>query len=115
MIAPLAGREGGLEQFGWTGREAEWIALACLHSGVFVRTQWSRFLNTHPERAWPSKRPSRTSGASVEPAGSSAGGSTGRSTPKASATAGSSRHGQGVPMVMRNLQEAGGNSRPGDG
>ena len=52
MIADLAGREGELKPFGWTGRKrAEWIALAYLHSGVFVRTQWSRFLNAHPEQA----------------------------------------------------------------
>ena len=50
MIAHLAGRETALEPFGWTGRKAEWIALACLHSGVFVRKQWSRFLNAHPEQ-----------------------------------------------------------------
>ena len=50
MIAHLAGRETALEPFGWTGRKAEWIALACLHSGVFIRTQWSRFLNAHPEQ-----------------------------------------------------------------
>ena len=24
----------------WTGREADWIALVCLHSGVFTRAQW---------------------------------------------------------------------------
>ena len=50
MIAHLAGRETALEPFGWTGRKAEWIALACLHSGVFIRKQWSRFLNAHPEQ-----------------------------------------------------------------
>ena len=50
MIAHLAGRERALEPFGWTGRKAEWIALACLHSGVFVRSQWSRFLEAHPEQ-----------------------------------------------------------------
>lgn len=50
MIAHLAGRERALEPFGWTGRKAEWIALACLHSGIFVRAQWSRFLNAHPEQ-----------------------------------------------------------------
>ena len=31
MIAHLAGREKALEPFGWTGRQAEWIALVCLH------------------------------------------------------------------------------------
>ena len=50
MIAHLAGRERALEPFGWTGRQAEWIALACLHSGVFIRAQWSRFLDAHPQQ-----------------------------------------------------------------
>ena len=50
MIAHLAGRDRALEPFGWTGRKAEWIALACLHSGVFVRSQWARFLDAHPEQ-----------------------------------------------------------------
>ena len=50
MIVHLQGRENGLEPFGWTGRQAEWIALACLHSGVFTRSQWSRFLDAHPEQ-----------------------------------------------------------------
>ena len=39
MIAHLNGREKALEAFGWTGRQAEWIALVCLHSGVFTRAQ----------------------------------------------------------------------------
>ena len=51
MIAHLAGRERALEPFGWTGRKAEWVALACLHSGVFTRAQATRFLDTHHERA----------------------------------------------------------------
>ena len=51
MIAHLKGREKALEAFGWTGRNAEWIALVCLHSGVFTRTQATRFLDTHHERA----------------------------------------------------------------
>ena len=37
MITHLRGRETALEAFGWTGRRAEWIALACLHGGVFTR------------------------------------------------------------------------------
>ena len=44
MIAHLQGREQALEPFGWTGRQAEWIALACLHSGVFTRAQLSAYL-----------------------------------------------------------------------
>ena len=39
MIAHLKGREKALESFGWTGRDAQWIALVCLHSGVFTRDQ----------------------------------------------------------------------------
>ncbi len=44
MIAHLKGREKALEAFGWTDREAEWIALVCLHSGVFTRDQISDWL-----------------------------------------------------------------------
>ena len=51
MIAHLHGREQALEPFGWKERKAEWIALACLHSGAFTRAQATRFLDTHHERA----------------------------------------------------------------
>ena len=44
MIAHLKGREKALRCFGWTGRKAEWIALVCLHSGVFTRDQISDWL-----------------------------------------------------------------------
>ena len=50
MIAHLQGREQALEPFGWTGRRAKWIALACLHSSVFTRAQWTRFLGCHTEK-----------------------------------------------------------------
>ena len=50
MIDHLRGREKALERFGWTGRRAEWIALACLHSGVFTRAQWTGFLGCHTEK-----------------------------------------------------------------
>ncbi len=50
MIAHLGGREAALEAFGWTGAKAEWIALACLHSGVFTRAQCAAFLDAHPEQ-----------------------------------------------------------------
>ena len=43
MIEHLRGREQKLEPLGWTGREAEWIALVCLHSGVFTRAQFCHF------------------------------------------------------------------------
>ena len=45
MITHLHDREKALEAFGWTGREAEWIALVCLHSGVFTRAQFCHFFN----------------------------------------------------------------------
>ena len=45
MIEHLHEREKALEPLGWTGREAEWVALVCLHSGVFTRAQLSYFLN----------------------------------------------------------------------
>ena len=51
MIEHLKGREKALAEFGWTGRQAEWIALVCLHSGVFTRAQWCAFLRDHPEQA----------------------------------------------------------------
>ena len=50
MIAHLKGREKALGAFGWTGRQAEWITLVCLHSGVFTRGQATRFLDAHPEQ-----------------------------------------------------------------
>ena len=36
----LAGRAEVLEALGWTGADAEWLALVCLHSGVFTRSQY---------------------------------------------------------------------------
>lgn len=51
MTARLEERAEALKLFGWKGRKAEWIALACLHSGVFTRTQATAFLSTHHERA----------------------------------------------------------------
>ena len=45
MIEHLREREKSLEPFGWRGREAEWVALVCLHSGVFTRTQWCHYFN----------------------------------------------------------------------
>ena len=40
MIEHLRGRDRKLEPLGWTGRDAEWIALVCLHSGIFTRGQF---------------------------------------------------------------------------
>ena len=44
LIAHLKGRERALEPFGLTGLQAEWIALASLHGGVFTRAQLSDWL-----------------------------------------------------------------------
>ena len=51
MIEHLRGRDRKLEPLGWTGREAEWIALVCLHSGVFTRTQFCHYFDTDSKRA----------------------------------------------------------------
>ncbi len=50
MTLHLKGRAKALEPFGWTGRRAEWIALACFHGGVFTRAQWTDFLGCHHEK-----------------------------------------------------------------
>ena len=51
MIEHLKGREQALASLGWTGREAEWIALVCLHSGVFTRPQFCRYFDADSKRA----------------------------------------------------------------
>ena len=45
MIEHLRGRDRKLEPLGWTGPEAEWITLVCLHSGVFTRAQFCHYFN----------------------------------------------------------------------
>ena len=50
MIEHLHDREKSLEPFGWKGREAEWIALVCLHSGVFTRSQFCYFFDAVSDR-----------------------------------------------------------------
>ena len=49
MTVDLKDRAKALEPFGWTGRRAQWIALACFHGGVFTRAQWTSFLGCHHE------------------------------------------------------------------
>ena len=51
MIAHLRGRERELEPLGWTGQDAEWIALVCLHSGIFTRSQFCHYFDTDSKRA----------------------------------------------------------------
>ena len=48
-LAHLMERAKALVPFGWTGRRAQWIALACFHGGVFTRAQWTSFLGCHHE------------------------------------------------------------------
>ena len=43
MIEHLRGRDRKLEPLGWTGQDAEWIALVCLHSGIFTRAQFCHY------------------------------------------------------------------------
>ena len=38
-------RAGKIETLGWSAREAEWIALVALHSGVFTRSQFIEFFH----------------------------------------------------------------------
>ena len=52
MIEHLRGREQALAPLGWIGREAEWIALVCLHSGAFTRAQFCHYFEA-PERGPP--------------------------------------------------------------
>ena len=42
-VPTLKDRAATLAPLGWTGREAEWLALVALHSGVFTRSQWRHF------------------------------------------------------------------------
>ena len=44
-VPTLQERAGKLAALGWTGREAEWLALVALHSGVFTRSQWCQFFD----------------------------------------------------------------------
>ncbi len=51
-IPSLGDRLRSLGAPGWTGRDAEWLALVCLHGGVFLRQQYLAFLGrSHPELA----------------------------------------------------------------
>ena len=41
LPSTLAERAATVRGLGWTAREAEWLALVCLHSGVFTRRQYA--------------------------------------------------------------------------
>ena len=51
MIEHLRGRDRNLKPLGWTGPDAEWIALVCLHSGVFTRGQFCDYFSTDRKQA----------------------------------------------------------------
>ena len=51
MIAHLREREKALEPFGWSQQDAEWVAMVCLHSGVFTRSQYTAYFHAHHSRA----------------------------------------------------------------
>ena len=65
-IAHLKERAEALEPFGWTGRRAEWIALACFHGGVFTRVQWTSFLGCHHEKVGRAVRKLVAQGVAIE-------------------------------------------------
>ena len=44
-LSQLQGRAANLAPFGWTPRQAEWIALVCFHSGCFFRSQMAAYAN----------------------------------------------------------------------
>ena len=50
-IEHLRGRDRKLEPLGWTGPDAKWSALVCLHSGVFTRAQFCHYFNTYRKQA----------------------------------------------------------------
>ena len=52
MIEHLRGRDRKLEPLGWTGQDAEWIALVCLHSGIFTRAQFCYYFDARRNRAF---------------------------------------------------------------
>ena len=51
-VPTVQDRAAQLAPFGWTDREAEWIALVALHSGAFTRAQWRHYFDdAHRETA----------------------------------------------------------------
>ena len=49
-VPTLQDRARCLEPLGWSGREAEWIALVALHTGVFTRSQYGAYVNSGANR-----------------------------------------------------------------
>ena len=51
-VPTLQDHAAKLAPFGWTGREAEWLALVALHSGVFTRSQWRHYFDDRRTANW---------------------------------------------------------------
>ena len=49
-VPTLEDRAGQLAALGWSGREAEWIALVALHTGVFTRSQYGAYVHSGDNR-----------------------------------------------------------------
>ena len=49
-VPTLRDRAGQLAPLGWTGREAEWLALVALHSGAFTRAQCGVYFQAGDDR-----------------------------------------------------------------
>ncbi len=49
-VPTLPDRAGQLAPLGWTGREAEWLALVALHSGAFTRAQCGVYFQAGDDR-----------------------------------------------------------------
>ncbi|MCY3590748.1 MAG: hypothetical protein OXH32_03785 [Acidobacteria bacterium] len=50
-VPHLNGRDAALRELGFRPYEAAWLALVCLHSGVFTRTQFIDYMSTSAENA----------------------------------------------------------------
>ena len=50
LVPDRASQLAALAALGWTGRAVEWIALVCLQSGVFTRSQYGAYFNTGADR-----------------------------------------------------------------
>ena len=49
-VPTLEDRAAQLAALGWSGREAEWIALVALHTGVFTRSQYGAYVHAGDNR-----------------------------------------------------------------
>ena len=50
LVPTVQHRAGQLAALGWSGREAEWLALVALHSGVFTRSQCGAYFEAGDDR-----------------------------------------------------------------